>query len=42
MNGCSYPSLIAIPARDNLGRDFTGISLPLLQAITKAIKFLVS
>nr|CAB3465245.1 unnamed protein product [Digitaria exilis] len=30
---------LAVPARDDPGKDFTGISLPLLQAIAKAIKF---
>jgi hypothetical protein len=32
-------SKLAVPARDDPGKDFTGISLPLLQAIAKAIKF---
>ncbi|KAF8765634.1 hypothetical protein HU200_008125 [Digitaria exilis] len=33
---------LAVPARDDPGKDFTGISLPLLQAIAKAIKFPVA
>ena len=32
-------SKLAVPARNDSGKDFTGISLPLLQAIAKAIKF---
>ncbi|KAG0518076.1 hypothetical protein BDA96_09G144500 [Sorghum bicolor] len=32
-------SKLAVPARDDPGKDFTSISLPLLQAIAKAIKF---
>ncbi|RLM99782.1 hypothetical protein C2845_PM06G21710 [Panicum miliaceum] len=35
-------SKLAVPARDDPGKDFTGISLPLLQAIAKAIKFPVA
>lgn len=30
---------LSVPARDDPGKDFTGISLPLLHAIAKAIKF---
>ncbi|XP_066368519.1 uncharacterized protein [Miscanthus floridulus] len=32
-------SKLAVPASDDPGKDFTGICLPLLQAIAKAIKF---
>uniref|UniRef100_K3Z4C6 FAD-binding domain-containing protein n=1 Tax=Setaria italica TaxID=4555 RepID=K3Z4C6_SETIT len=35
-------SKLAVPASDDPGKDFTGISLPLLQAIAKAIKFPVA
>jgi hypothetical protein len=35
-------SKLAVPASDDPGKDFTGVSPPLLQAIAKAIKFPVS
>uniref|UniRef100_A0A0D9WGH5 Uncharacterized protein n=1 Tax=Leersia perrieri TaxID=77586 RepID=A0A0D9WGH5_9ORYZ len=35
-------SKLAVPARDDPGKDFTGVSPPLLQAIAKALKFPVS
>ncbi|XP_062231368.1 uncharacterized protein LOC133928879 isoform X2 [Phragmites australis] len=35
-------SKLAVPARDDPGKDFAGVSLPLLQAIAKAIKFPVA
>ncbi|CAL5094943.1 unnamed protein product [Urochloa decumbens] len=35
-------SKLAVTAREDPGKDFTGISLPLLQAIAKAIKFPVA
>uniref|UniRef100_A0A0E0L2I2 FAD-binding domain-containing protein n=1 Tax=Oryza punctata TaxID=4537 RepID=A0A0E0L2I2_ORYPU len=35
-------SKLAVPARDDPGKDFAGVSPPLLQAIAKALKFPVS
>lgn len=32
-------SKLAVPARDDPGKDFAGVSPPLLQAIAKALKF---